>query len=214
MKGDRKMEGDKTRAEILKDIATLKDLTESDFKEMFSDDKVFKGITHAEIFGKNLDNCLRRKNIERKTLADKLGTSQATIARYISGKIEPPLGKLFEIAKFLKVSVTELIGDTEYNLVTRSTEEIIFEERFKRALKLVKAAGFDVESQNDKFILSIPLIRHVEENGERTISIENQTYKIKNKFDFITIFETSEEQAIRQHRPFKATLKDKLRAAV
>lgn len=68
----------------------------------------------AKIFGGNLNQLLKQKNVTRKTLAENLKTTQATIGRYINGEREPPLDKIFEIAEFLKVPVSVLIGDNRY----------------------------------------------------------------------------------------------------
>lgn len=64
-------------------------------------------------FGEKLYITLREKEISQGKMAKDLGVSQATISKYVSGKVNPRMDYVKRIAKYLGVSLEELLGDEE-----------------------------------------------------------------------------------------------------
>ena len=56
---------------------------------------------------------LVEKNFSSKLLAEKLDMNEATISRWCTNDVQPPLKTLVKIAEVLKVSVTELLNDKQ-----------------------------------------------------------------------------------------------------
>lgn len=54
---------------------------------------------------------LVEKNISSKWLAEKLDKNEATVSRWCTNDVQPPLTTLVKIAEVLKVDVTELINN-------------------------------------------------------------------------------------------------------
>jgi putative transcriptional regulator len=54
---------------------------------------------------------LAEKNVSNKWLAEKLKKNEATISRWCTNDVQPPLATLVEIAEVLKVDLTELLNN-------------------------------------------------------------------------------------------------------
>ncbi len=54
---------------------------------------------------------LVEKSLSSKWLAEQLGKNEATISRWCTNDVQPPLTTLVKIADVLKVSVIELLND-------------------------------------------------------------------------------------------------------
>jgi putative transcriptional regulator len=54
---------------------------------------------------------LVEKSLSSKWLAEQLGKNEATISRWCTNDVQPPLTTLVKIAEVLKVSVVELLND-------------------------------------------------------------------------------------------------------
>jgi len=54
---------------------------------------------------------LVEKNLSSKWLAEQLGKNEATISRWCTNDVQPPLTTFVKIAEVLKVSVVELLND-------------------------------------------------------------------------------------------------------
>jgi transcriptional regulator with XRE-family HTH domain len=54
---------------------------------------------------------LVEKNISSKLLAEKLDMNEATISRWCTNDVQPPLKTLVKIAEVLKVDITELLNN-------------------------------------------------------------------------------------------------------
>ena len=62
---------------------------------------------------KNLKELRKKRNLSQLRLAMELGLSQQTIHKYESGKAEPDIRTLIELAHFFHVTVDYLIGNEE-----------------------------------------------------------------------------------------------------
>ncbi len=54
---------------------------------------------------------LVEKSLSSKWLAEQLGKNEATISRWCTNDVQPPLKTLVKIADVLKVSILELLND-------------------------------------------------------------------------------------------------------
>ena len=54
---------------------------------------------------------LVEKNLSSKWLAEKLDKNEATISRWCTNDVQPPLTTLVKIAEVLKVNVTDLLNN-------------------------------------------------------------------------------------------------------
>lgn len=54
---------------------------------------------------------LVEKSLSSKWLAEQLGKNEATISRWCTNDVQPPLTTFVKIAEVLKVSVVELLND-------------------------------------------------------------------------------------------------------
>ncbi len=61
-------------------------------------------------FAENLRDALTYNNLTQQKLADHLGTTQATVNRWIKGINEPDFTTLLEICSFLNETPNELLG--------------------------------------------------------------------------------------------------------
>lgn len=57
---------------------------------------------------------LAEKQRTSKWLADEVGRSKATVSRWCSNQVQPPLEVLYQIANLLEVDVRELLVPNEY----------------------------------------------------------------------------------------------------
>lgn len=56
---------------------------------------------------------LVEKNLSSKWLAEKLDKNEATISRWCTNDVQPPLKTLVRIAEVLKVEVTDLLNNKQ-----------------------------------------------------------------------------------------------------
>lgn len=56
---------------------------------------------------------LAERGIKQAWLADKLGKTQRTVNMYVNNDVQPPIPVLYEIARILKVEVSELLNPAE-----------------------------------------------------------------------------------------------------
>lgn len=61
-------------------------------------------------FPENLRNTLTENEMTQQELADKIGTTQATVSRWLNSINEPDLATLLEICLHLSVSPNEILG--------------------------------------------------------------------------------------------------------
>jgi putative transcriptional regulator len=54
---------------------------------------------------------LVEKNLSSRWLAEQLGKNEATVSRWCTNDVQPPLTTLVKIAEVLEVNVTELLND-------------------------------------------------------------------------------------------------------
>lgn len=79
---------------------------------------------YRQIFGQQLSKILDRRGITQRDLAAELGfASEASISRYVKGIRSPDLDMLVKIAKFLNVSINELL-DVEDPRVERPAPDV------------------------------------------------------------------------------------------
>lgn len=156
--------------------------------------------TREQIFGENLAKCRIAKGYSRKKLADVLGVTEIYYGSLERGVRQPPLEKIFVLADFLKVSVSELVGDTKETLTHN-----FFDYRIRRATKLANLAGYSVRPlANENLELEIPGERKQNENG---FTQWNRIIPFKTLNDFVEIFETAEEKAIQDNITFDTAFK-------
>ncbi len=56
---------------------------------------------------------LVEKNLSSKWLAEQLKKNEATISRWCTNDVQPPLTTLAKIAEVLKVNITDLLNDKQ-----------------------------------------------------------------------------------------------------
>lgn len=64
----------------------------------------------SEFINKRLAKVLKENNITQRELAERTGTTECTISRYVSGERVPHANNLCKIAKALNVSTDYLVG--------------------------------------------------------------------------------------------------------
>ncbi|MFC5046032.1 helix-turn-helix transcriptional regulator [Aquimarina hainanensis] len=60
-----------------------------------------------------IKSVLAEKNTNNKELASHLGKTESTVSRWCTNEVQPSVETLFEISKFLKVDIRELLISTE-----------------------------------------------------------------------------------------------------
>ena len=95
-------------------------------------------------FPENLRNALRDNKMTQQELADLVGTTQATVNRWLKGVNEPDLAILLEICLYLGVSPNEILGyddisDDDFKIYCQ-TPEIIERTRTKQSIAKQKEA--------------------------------------------------------------------------
>lgn len=56
---------------------------------------------------------LAERGIKQTWLAEKLGKTHRTVNMYVNNDVQPPIPVLYEIARILKVEVSELLNPSE-----------------------------------------------------------------------------------------------------
>lgn len=65
------------------------------------------------VFSANVRALREDAKLTQKELADRLGTTQRKVSYWESGKIEPDLASLWQLADLFSISIDELIGRNE-----------------------------------------------------------------------------------------------------
>lgn len=79
-----------------------------------------------EIFIKRFKEILEEKNIKQKEIADRVGVSEVTISRYLTGERIPRMDVVLKLASYLNVSIDYLLGNSDIkNLQTKEVNDII-----------------------------------------------------------------------------------------
>ena len=61
-------------------------------------------------FSNNLKKLRMEKGLKQSELAEKLSTTQRKVSYWESGKIEPDITALWQLADFFEISIDELVG--------------------------------------------------------------------------------------------------------
>ena len=156
--------------------------------------------TRAEILGENLEKIRKAKGYSRKTLADVVGITEIAFGSYERGIRQPPIDKIFTLADFLKVPLTDLTGES-----ATTTDERFFKNKFFRAHQLITLAGYRLNPLADGAFELDVFPRSFNENFDKAEWIP--TLKIKNDCDFVAIVEHVEETAIRDNETFDSVMR-------
>ena len=70
-------------------------------------------MTNMEPTYNRIKEVLAERGIKQRWLAEKLGKTQRTVNMYVNNDIQPPIPVLYEIARILKVEVSELLNPAE-----------------------------------------------------------------------------------------------------
>lgn len=94
-------------------------------------------------FGKNLLWALSENCITQKGIADKLGTTQQTISRWIKSNTEPSIDDILKLCYYLKTTPNELLGweDIDINVFEKWLEE--YENSYERIEHIKTQEYFD-----------------------------------------------------------------------
>lgn len=77
-----------------------------------------------DIFIKRLMELMEEKNLTQVALAEKIGTTNVTISRYVSGERMPRLEIIGKMAEVLNTSVDYLVGLSNQKYATSNTASI------------------------------------------------------------------------------------------
>lgn len=78
--------------------------------------------TEQDCFIRRLTELLEENNITQLELADKIGVTNVTISRYLSGERSPRIEILSKIAEYFSVSSDYLLGRTEIKNILSKEE--------------------------------------------------------------------------------------------
>lgn len=67
-------------------------------------------LDEEKVFGTNLKEILKKKNMSQSELAEKAGLTGAAVSRYFKGTRIPKVTTAYKIAEALEVTVEELLG--------------------------------------------------------------------------------------------------------
>lgn len=156
--------------------------------------------TRAEILGENLERIRKAQGYSRKTLADVVGVTEIAFGAYERGIRQPPIDKIFTLADFLEVCLTDITGES-----ATTTDERFFKNRFFRAHQLITLAGYRLNPlADDSFELDVYPRSFWQNHGEAEYV---PTLQIKNDRDFVAIIEYVEETAIRDNQTFDSIMR-------
>lgn len=82
-------------------------------------------MINSEKLGKKISELCKQQGIKQKELAEKVGVTQVSMSRYVTGERVPRLNTLKEIAKILKTT-PEYLMDCESN---EDTEQVYYRAR-------------------------------------------------------------------------------------
>lgn len=154
-----------------------------------------------QIFGENLERVRKEKGYSRKELADVLGMNPIAYSAYERALRQPSLDKIFVLADFLKVPLTDLTGDAS----TQTDEKRYFKKEFFRTMKLANLAGCQLDPTPDGGI-SLTLIKDLIWKGNTAAGFL-LTLKIQSDKDFVQIINYIEETAIANNQTFDFVLR-------
>lgn len=127
-----------------------------------------------EIFIKRLMELMENTDMTQIELANKIGTTNVTISRYMSGERSPRIEIVAEIAKVFNVSIDYLLG-----LPTGKNKRFIENESMVDLYKIINHLGF----LNDEHKLNkdqITLIRKLlDANKDFIIALKDENSAIK-----------------------------------
>jgi len=108
--------------------------------------------TELEDFSKNLQNCMKRRNLNQTALAEKTGISQAAVSRYLKALACPGGRELRAMANALGVSMDFLWCGKDYTnsevVAAPSTQAEKELAELKRSLRIVFRAMSEPENFN------------------------------------------------------------------
>jgi len=87
---------------------------DADYSHTFRKSKKMKSTVEVvSNFNSILSKALAKKGMSIKQLAMALNIKESTLNQYASGKIKPDIGTAQKIERFLEVSITEEVGETD-----------------------------------------------------------------------------------------------------
>lgn len=123
-----------------------------------------------EIFVKRLVELMENADMTQIELAEKIGTTNVTISRYISGERCPRIEIIAQIAKVFNVSVDYLLG-----LPTSKTNQYVENESMVDLYKIVNRLGF-LDSEHKLSKEQITLIKKLlEANKDFILPLKKNT---------------------------------------
>lgn len=92
-----------------------------------------------EIFASRLKRLREQWDMNVRELGEAVGTSNATISRYETGKRDPDLNIVYKLAMFFNVSIDYLCGDDNINDINNLTNKYskLSDERKSDAMKYI-----------------------------------------------------------------------------
>lgn len=145
-----------------------------------------------EEFSANLKKLRQQKNVTRKQLADALGINETSFGKYERGEVSPPIDKVLKMADLLKLSVIDLIGDTQYSPAKIDADNKILEYRYKRALYLATIGGLELKEKDGEIIIQFGKVKIVDNKPVAYFYVNSEEKK-----KFIEIIEITEVQALK-----------------
>ena len=166
--------------------------------------------TRAQILGENLERIRKEKGYSRKQLADIIGITEIAFGTYERGIRLAPLDKIFELAKFLNVSIIDLTGENP-----NVEKNIIFDYRYKRAVDITSTDIFFPTTELENGNISVYIPAKVIRNDDGALSFfadesgaVGYTVNFKDKKIFVDSVEKAEKSAIVNHMTFYQALKN------
>lgn len=153
-------------------------------------------------FADNLERIRKEKGITYEELAEYIGVSVQAVRQYEKALKLPPIDKIFEIANYLKVSVTALIGENDFSdklpNIAKIVEEKIFEYRLqcaKEFLQISKCKLLKNPPHKNKWRVIVPSKINVK-NSDGTIKITDATFDV-DIVDDLTLVQLVEDATAR-----------------
>lgn len=167
--------------------------------------------TIAQELGENIKRIRQEKNISRKNLADKVGVTEISFGKYERGESSPSLDKILEMAKFLDVSISDLVGDNR-----DAKDRKIFEYRLQKAIDIAKSVQCEISLLSDgKISITLPGLISVENGNldsgkkiEVTYNISFSPIIFDNSKDFVAVIEMVEKTALTENNFFLNKLRE------
>ena len=165
----------------------------------------------SQELGENIKRIRQEKNISRKDLADKVGVTEISFGKYERGESSPSLDKILEMAKFLDVSISDLVGDNP-----DAKDRKIFEYRLQKAIDIAKNVQCEISLLSDgKISITLPGLISVENGNLDSGKKVEVTYNISfapiifdNSKDFVAVIEMVEKSALTENNFFLNKLRE------